>query len=304
MSEKTMEAPAIVIDEELRNLLPVLPAKTFSLLEESLLEYGCMHPLTVWNNILIDGHHRYEIATRHSIPFTVVYKDFDSRDDVIIWIITTQIARRNLNAKQLSYYRGRHYRTAKKTNGDPSRFMQNSPGAQNGHLQEKTAKRLGDYYKVSVNTIRRDEKYADAVDAIGETSQEAKRSILAGETEITRKHLQELVIAENGKIADTARLIEEGTFEKPKPASSKLPDAGNGISPESSSETNPETNPEIDPPDTGAHPVIASIIKSSETFVFALRGLSYESDKEEIEAKLRSHIDDLEGAVGQLSRVD
>ena len=292
MSEKTMEAPAIIIDEELRNLLPVLSAETYSLLEGSLLEYGCMHPLTVWNNILIDGHHRYEIATKHSIPFSVVSKEFNNRDDVIIWIIMTQIARRNLNSKQLSYYRGRHYRTEKKSNGDPSRFKQQLPGAQNEHLQIKTAKRLGDYYKVSVNTIRRDEQYADAVDAIGETSPEAKRSILAGETEITRKHLRELVAGADGKIADTARLIEEGTFEKPKPASPKLPDASNG--------TSPGPNPEIDPPDAGVHPLIASIIKSSEDFVFALRGLSFDSDKEEIEKRLRSHIDDLDGALEQL----
>jgi len=50
--------------------------------------------------------------------------------------------------------------------------------------------------------------------------------------------------------------------------------------------------------------MIASIIKSSEDFVFALRGLSFESDKKEIETKLRSHIDDLDGALEQLSRVD
>ena len=108
MSEKTMEAPEIIIDEEFRNLLPVLPVKTFAMLEESLLEHGCIHPLTLWNNILIDGHNRYEIITKHSLPFTVISIEFGSRDDVIIWIITTQVARRNLNAKQLSYYRGLH----------------------------------------------------------------------------------------------------------------------------------------------------------------------------------------------------
>ena len=102
--------PNIIIDEELKNLLPTIPENTFNLLEESLLEHGCLHPLILWGNILIDGHNRYEIAKKHELPFTAVTKEFNSRDEVIIWIITTQVSRRNLNAKQLSYYRGLHYK--------------------------------------------------------------------------------------------------------------------------------------------------------------------------------------------------
>jgi len=70
-------------------------------------------------------------------------------------------------------------------------------------VQESTARRLAGYYKVSANTIIRDEQFANAVDAIGETSAAAKRSILAGETEITRKHIKELVAGEEGRLADT-----------------------------------------------------------------------------------------------------
>ena len=282
MSENTMEAPEIIIDEEFRNLLPVLPVKTFAMLEESLLEHGCIHPLTLWNNILIDGHNRYEIITKHSLPFTVISIEFDSRDDVIIWIITTQVARRNLNAKQLSYYRGLHYKTEKRSNGDANRFSQQLPLYQNDKVQESTAKRLAKYYNVSAPTIIRDEHFADAVIAVGETSAEAKRRILSGETEITRKHLRELAISADGKIADTAKQIEEGTFEKPKPADPRLPDAGAVTIPQ----------------DAGVHLIIEAVIKSSEDFVISLRGLSYDSDKEKVESKLRSHIDSLEELLG------
>jgi len=279
-----METPGIVIDEEFRGLLPVLPAETLSQLEESLLEHGCVHPLTLWGNILIDGHNRYEIATKHSIPFTVVTKEFTSRSDVTIWIITTQVARRNLNARQLSYYRGLHYKTEKRSNGDASRFAQQHPVYQNDKLQESTSKRLAEYYKVSAPTIIRDEKFADAVIAIGETSAEAKRSILAGEAGITKKHLRELFTGADGSIADAARQIEDGTFEKPKPSSTKLPGA----------------DPDPAAPDTDVRPVVASIIEAAEGFLLNLRGLPYDIDKETIEMRLRSHIDSLEGIIEQM----
>ena len=79
----------IIIDEEFRSLLPALDKVTFALLEENLLENGIRDPLVLWNNILIDGYNRYSLSKKHAIPFTTVNKEFDSRDDVLIWIIST-----------------------------------------------------------------------------------------------------------------------------------------------------------------------------------------------------------------------
>jgi hypothetical protein len=99
----------ITIDEQFKYLLPVLDEQTFALLEESLLANGCMHPLVLWGDILIDGHNRYEICQKHEIPFETVEMEFASRDEAMIWIITTQVGRRNLSPIQLSYFRGLHY---------------------------------------------------------------------------------------------------------------------------------------------------------------------------------------------------
>ena len=44
MAEEIMVAPEIIIDEEFKSLLPVLPVKTLALLEEGLFEYGCPNP--------------------------------------------------------------------------------------------------------------------------------------------------------------------------------------------------------------------------------------------------------------------
>jgi len=76
----------IIINDELKNLLPPLSAEEFVALEQSILEYGCRVPLIVWNNILVDGHHRYEICRKYAIPFSTQTIVLDDLDDAKFWI--------------------------------------------------------------------------------------------------------------------------------------------------------------------------------------------------------------------------
>lgn len=54
------------------------------------------------SSIIIDGHNRYEICTRLGVAFNVVELDFADSDEVKIWIIRNQFARRNLSDYQRS----------------------------------------------------------------------------------------------------------------------------------------------------------------------------------------------------------
>ena len=38
-------------------------------LETDIRKRGCVMPLVLWNGILVDGHHRYEICKKYNIPF-------------------------------------------------------------------------------------------------------------------------------------------------------------------------------------------------------------------------------------------
>ena len=66
----------IVIDAEFKSLIPPLSSEERSQLEENLLKEGCRDPLVVWreNNILLDGHNRFEICTHHNIHFSALFK--------------------------------------------------------------------------------------------------------------------------------------------------------------------------------------------------------------------------------------
>ena len=88
----------LIIDKEFSTILPPLKDYEFKLLEESILKFGILSPLCVWNCILLDGHARYEIAKRHNLPFKICeVKSVNDRDDATIWIIENQLCRRNLS---------------------------------------------------------------------------------------------------------------------------------------------------------------------------------------------------------------
>ena len=212
----------IIIDKKFRFLLPTLDEETFRLLEENILQHGCRDPLVLWNGILIDGYNRYKICRHHNIPFTTVNMEFGSREEVLIWIISNQVSRRNLTPIQLSHFRGLHYKAEKKIQGTNNQFFQESEKSQNEtfHLGS-TANRLAEHYNVSRNTIIRNAKLADALNFIGEFSPEAKRKILTGEIQISKNRLEALSSVSEDEIEAAVAQIEEGLFERRAPRQSQ-----------------------------------------------------------------------------------
>ena len=103
----------IQIDEELEELLPKLSEDDSNSLTQSLLENGFDQKfgrIKVWfpedndgTGYIVDGHNRYKICSKNGIElsdycFEPVY--FDSKEDVIKWMLENQLARRNLQTIQ------------------------------------------------------------------------------------------------------------------------------------------------------------------------------------------------------------
>ncbi len=91
----------IHVDEEFKALIPPLSREEYKQLEENCVKEGIRDPLVVWklpgNEILIDGHNRWEISAKHAgIRFNVVYREFENREAVKEWIIKNQLGRRNI----------------------------------------------------------------------------------------------------------------------------------------------------------------------------------------------------------------
>jgi len=87
----------IKIDQEFKDLIPPLTVEEVLNLEQSILTEGCREAIILWNGVIVDGHNRYAICTKHGIAFKTEEKEFASRNDVRIWMIQNQFGRRNLD---------------------------------------------------------------------------------------------------------------------------------------------------------------------------------------------------------------
>jgi hypothetical protein len=157
--------PRLAIDPQLQALCPPLEEEEIAQLEALLLAEGCRDPLVVWARdgaqVLVDGHHRYEICRRHGLPFTVQELAFASQEEVINWMIATQLGRRNLTPEQKSYLRGKRYNLEKRQDG--------GHGQQEAVSENRTPpvrERLAEEYGVAPSTISADGEFADAVDTL------------------------------------------------------------------------------------------------------------------------------------------
>lgn len=90
------------IKEEFKKLIPALTAEEFKQLEANCLEEGIREKIITWNGVIIDGHNRYEIATRWNLDYQTESKRFANENDVREWMINNQFGRRNLSNYQRS----------------------------------------------------------------------------------------------------------------------------------------------------------------------------------------------------------
>jgi hypothetical protein len=88
----------IIINEELRSFIDPLTPVEYAALERSLLAEGCRDALVTWRDVLIDGHNRYDICQKHGIPFRTVHNNnFETLEDVMLWVIDNNLARRSVS---------------------------------------------------------------------------------------------------------------------------------------------------------------------------------------------------------------
>jgi len=92
----------IEIKEEFKKLIPPLTTEEYKQLEDNCLEEGIREKIILWNNYIIDGHNRYNIAKQWNLEFETESKNFSSEEAVKEWMILNQFGRRNLSNYQRS----------------------------------------------------------------------------------------------------------------------------------------------------------------------------------------------------------
>lgn len=81
---------------ELAELLPPLSGEQLAALEKDILQNGCYAPIIVNEDlVIVDGHNRQQICTRHSLPYKMAVFAFDDLLEAKQWALDTQKGRRN-----------------------------------------------------------------------------------------------------------------------------------------------------------------------------------------------------------------
>lgn len=98
-----MNKQDLKIDPELQSLLPPLSEGEYKNLEENIVNngYDKNFPIIVWKGYIADGHNRYKICKDHNIiDYTVTTLAYQTKEEVMEWMLDVQLGRRNLNKAQ------------------------------------------------------------------------------------------------------------------------------------------------------------------------------------------------------------
>lgn len=179
----------LMIDPEFTELIPPLSDDEFNGLENNILTYGYnkKYPITVWDNKIIDGHHRYKICKAHNVDFPIEEMQFDSRSDVIIWMIDNQKNKRNANKLTLAYLIGRQYLETKNKTGENQYSLNRL-----GQNDQPTSYKIAENSNIGEKTVRRAAEFSKNLDEICNNTGIKRQDILLGNIKTNQREINDL----------------------------------------------------------------------------------------------------------------
>ena len=202
---------SLTIDHEFKKWLMPLRAEEYELLEQSILREGCREALVVWGGVLVDGHNRYSICTKHGVEFKTVHVNFSGREEALDWIIRNQLARRNVTTEQRDYLAGKLYKENKRKLGE----NQYAAGVGQNVEPKSTSEKIAEQFKVSDRHIQRAEHFADAVDKIATACGDSiKKDILTREIPLAKKDILTISQMPENKQREAIAKIRSGQSSK------------------------------------------------------------------------------------------
>ena len=199
-----MEIPVLKIDSEFKHLICPLQRREYVQLEQNILADGCRDPIVVWNDVIVDGHNRYEICKRHKISFSIRQMHFECREAAIAWICANQLGRRNISDETRRFLIGMQYENEKVVSKVKNKQGKNqyTASADKEHSEEidrhYTAVKIGKENNLSAATVQKYAYFTRALEVIGQKEPKMVPKILSGQYKFSHK-----------TVVDMANLSEE-----------------------------------------------------------------------------------------------
>lgn len=227
------------IDREFASLIPPLSEDELAHLEASLIANGCREPIIVWkgHDILLDGHNRLRLCKKHDIKYRATEIDLPDREAAKDYIRKNQFARRNLTPLATSYLRGKHYleraEQGKKAKAEgqndpqgrvkPRKAAEGQTDPQPKPKKERLSATMGKEYHVGEKTIRRDGRFALAVDAVADhCGDDARAYVLSNASGLARGNVLRVSKLSPSEMKKYMKELME-TGKRPRQKTSRAP---------------------------------------------------------------------------------
>lgn len=179
------------IDPELKDLLPPLTNEEYKQLEKNIIENGFDRnfPIMEWHGYIADGHNRYSICKKLNIDPVIGTLAYDTKEEVMEWMLDIQLGRRNLSPIQriavAEKYRPIYEKQAKErqatsTGGVNPQLTQNFVEADKNkkRSENETNAKLAKVANVNRETYRQAKRVLDS------NNDDLKQRVLSGKTSI------------------------------------------------------------------------------------------------------------------------
>ena len=181
-------------DEEFAVLIQPLTENEYTSLKDNIRRIGCIKPITVWENTIIDGNKRYRICCDYNIPFSSVSVFFQKRCDAISHICTSQLSRKDLTHEYWRYLIGRLFQAEAEISAriSLSSDLPSDKESERPCNKYEIAMRIGANYNISHATVIKYEAFARALDSIRSKEPEISAKILMGQIKISHENIIEV----------------------------------------------------------------------------------------------------------------
>lgn len=210
------------VDPEFQEQIPPLTDEEFEQLQKNILEDGEVYePIIVWNSTIVDGHNRWKIICENweslKDKFRTKEMDFPDKWAAFDWMYRKQLGRRNLTEEQRTYMIGKLYEARKQSlggnYGNQYTKMATGQNVQKPNQQGRkkwTAESIGDEYGITSRSVQRAEKYSQGIDTLKDVSADAAEKVLAGQSNVTKKMINELPKMGANVVEEIATAIVNG----------------------------------------------------------------------------------------------
>lgn len=216
------------VDPKFRDKIPALSAEEFERLEENILADGeVREPLVVWNDTIIDGHHRWQIIQKHpEIPYRVKDMAFADEWAAVDWMYSNQLGRRNLTDAQRTWTIGKLYEVRKSRHGgDRGNQYTKVASSQSGNLpnQKKAGAQIAEEQTVGYGTVMRAAEFVKGLTAADKVSPGFKDAVLSGEVKAPKATIAELRKMPEEEAREAVEYIRQGKPEMVKSVPRPIP---------------------------------------------------------------------------------